>query len=52
MQFDDGLTGVISFDDEGFRSEFEVDVIEVMGHGFEKVSNLYYIINIPKFMLG
>lgn len=40
MEYDDGLTGVISFDEEGFRSQFEVDVIEVMGHGFEKVLRL------------
>lgn len=33
----DGLTGSIKFDDEGFRSEIEVDILEVMAHGFEKV---------------
>ncbi|XP_045498949.1 glutamate receptor ionotropic, kainate 2-like [Colias croceus] len=33
----DGLTGVIKFDEDGFRSEFEVDVLEVMAHGFEKI---------------
>lgn len=33
----DGLTGIVKFDEEGTRSDFEVDVLEVMGHGFEKV---------------
>ncbi|KAJ0183282.1 hypothetical protein K1T71_001258 [Dendrolimus kikuchii] len=33
----DGLTGVIKFDDDGFRSYFEVDVLEVMPYGFDKV---------------
>lgn len=33
----DGLTGVVQFDEEGFRSLFEVDVLEVMAHGLEKV---------------
>lgn len=36
----DGLTGLIQFDEDGFRSEFEIDVLEVMGHGLEKVSTL------------
>ncbi|XP_045449718.1 glutamate receptor ionotropic, kainate 2-like [Melitaea cinxia] len=33
----DGLTGTIKFDNEGVRSEIEVDVLEVMAHGLEKV---------------
>ncbi|KPJ04254.1 Glutamate receptor, ionotropic kainate 2 [Papilio xuthus] len=33
----DGMTGVIKFDEDGLRSDFEVDVLEVMSHGFEKV---------------
>lgn len=33
----DGLTGTIKFDEDGLRSEFEVDVLEVMSHGLEKV---------------
>ncbi|XP_013138195.1 PREDICTED: glutamate receptor ionotropic, kainate 2-like [Papilio polytes] len=33
----DGMTGVIKFDEDGLRSEFEVDVLEVMSHGLEKV---------------
>ncbi|XP_030025495.2 glutamate receptor ionotropic, kainate 3 isoform X3 [Manduca sexta] len=33
----DGLTGIIKFDEDGFRSDFEVDILEVMAHGFEKV---------------
>ncbi|CAK1555309.1 unnamed protein product [Leptosia nina] len=33
----DGLTGLIKFDEDGLRSEFEVDVLEVQSHGFEKV---------------
>ncbi|KPJ19820.1 Glutamate receptor, ionotropic kainate 2 [Papilio machaon] len=32
----DGMTGVIKFDEDGLRSDFEVDVLEVMSHGFEK----------------
>ncbi|XP_034829301.1 glutamate receptor ionotropic, kainate 2-like [Maniola hyperantus] len=35
----DGLTGMIKFDEEGFRSEVEVDVLEVMAHGFEKIGS-------------
>lgn len=31
------MTGIIKFDDEGFRSYFEVDVLEIMPHGLEKV---------------
>lgn len=34
----DGKTGVIKFDEDGLRSEFEVDVLEVMSHGLEKVN--------------
>ncbi|XP_072932711.1 glutamate receptor ionotropic, kainate 3-like isoform X2 [Epargyreus clarus] len=33
----DGLTGIVKFDEDGLRSDFEIDVLEVMGHGFEKV---------------
>ncbi|KAL4716078.1 hypothetical protein ACJJTC_013855 [Scirpophaga incertulas] len=33
----DGLTGMVKFDQDGFRSDFEIDVLEVVGHGFEKV---------------
>lgn len=33
----DGLTGMIKFDEEGFRSDLELEVLEVMAHGFEKV---------------
>lgn len=33
----DGLTGVVQFDEDGFRSDFEIDVLEVMAYGFEKV---------------
>ncbi|XP_068617321.1 glutamate receptor ionotropic, kainate 2-like [Battus philenor] len=33
----DGLTGILKFDEDGLRSDFEVDVLEVMSHGFEKV---------------
>lgn len=33
----DGLTGTIKFDEEGFRSDVEVDVVEVMTYGLEKV---------------
>lgn len=43
----DGLTGIIKFDEDGFRSDFEVDIIEVMGHGFEKVCKsviVYFIL--------
>lgn len=40
----DGLTGSVKFDDEGFRSEIEVDVLEVMAHGLEKVCN-YFIMD-------
>nr|XP_037875496.1 glutamate receptor ionotropic, kainate 2 isoform X2 [Bombyx mori] len=35
----DGMTGIIKFDDEGFRSYFEVDVLEIMPHGLEKVGS-------------
>ncbi|CAH2241761.1 jg16325 [Pararge aegeria aegeria] len=35
----DGLTGMIKFDEEGIRSELEVDILEVMAHGFEKVGS-------------
>ncbi|XP_023937960.2 glutamate receptor ionotropic, kainate 2-like [Bicyclus anynana] len=35
----DGLTGLIKFDEEGLRSELEVDVLEVMAHGFEKIGS-------------
>lgn len=31
------MTGVVKLDEEGLRSEFELDVLEVMGNGFEKV---------------
>ncbi|XP_049872847.1 glutamate receptor ionotropic, kainate 2-like isoform X2 [Pectinophora gossypiella] len=37
MEFD-GMTGLVKFDEEGFRSDFEIDVIELMGHGFDKVA--------------
>ncbi|CAH2982565.1 unnamed protein product [Chilo suppressalis] len=33
----DGLTGLVKFDEDGFRTDFEIDVLEVMAHGFEKV---------------
>ncbi|XP_041979927.1 glutamate receptor ionotropic, kainate 3-like isoform X2 [Aricia agestis] len=33
----DGLSGIINFDEDGFRSEFEVEILEVMAHGLEKV---------------
>ncbi|VVD05444.1 unnamed protein product [Leptidea sinapis] len=33
----DGLTGPIKFDEDGFRSDFEIDVLEVMSHGLEKI---------------
>lgn len=33
----DGLTGTIKFDSDGFRSDFEIEVIEVVAYGFEKV---------------
>ncbi|KAL0830572.1 hypothetical protein ABMA28_002724 [Loxostege sticticalis] len=35
----DGLTGLVKFDEEGFRSDFEVDILEVMAHGLEKVGS-------------
>lgn len=34
---EEGLTGLIKFDDDGFRSDFEVEVLEIMPHGLEKV---------------
>lgn len=33
----DGLTGIIKFDEDGFRSDVEIDVLEVMSYGLEKV---------------
>lgn len=33
----DGLTGLVKFDEEGFRSDFEIDILELMSHGLEKV---------------
>ncbi|CAH0720015.1 unnamed protein product, partial [Brenthis ino] len=33
----DGLTGTIKFDEEGFRSDVEVDIVEVMAYGLEKI---------------
>ncbi|CAG9562718.1 unnamed protein product [Danaus chrysippus] len=33
----DGLTGLIKFNEEGFRTDIELEVFEVMAHGFEKV---------------
>ncbi|XP_022115207.2 glutamate receptor ionotropic, kainate 2 [Pieris rapae] len=33
----DGLSGVIKFDEDGLRSDFEVDILEVTSHGFEKI---------------
>nr|XP_032516938.1 glutamate receptor ionotropic, kainate 2 [Danaus plexippus plexippus] len=33
----DGLTGLIKFNEEGFRTDIEVEVFEVMAHGLEKV---------------
>ncbi|CAH2047181.1 unnamed protein product, partial [Iphiclides podalirius] len=33
----DGLTGIIKFDEDGLRADFEIDVLEVMSHGLEKV---------------
>ncbi|KAI8421749.1 hypothetical protein MSG28_009715 [Choristoneura fumiferana] len=36
---EEGLTGLIKFDDDGFRSDFEVEVLEIMPHGFEKVGS-------------
>lgn len=33
----DGLTGIIKFDEDGFRSEIEIDVLEIMSYGLEKV---------------
>lgn len=38
----DGLTGIIKFDEDGFRSDFEVDILEVMAHGFEKAGTALY----------
>ncbi|XP_063826752.1 glutamate receptor ionotropic, kainate 2-like isoform X1 [Ostrinia nubilalis] len=35
----DGLTGLVKFDEEGFRSDFEIDVLELMAHGLEKVGS-------------
>ncbi|XP_053605086.1 uncharacterized protein LOC128672163 [Plodia interpunctella] len=34
----DGLTGRVRFDEEGFRSNFEIDIIELQTHGFENVA--------------
>ncbi|XP_059057484.1 glutamate receptor ionotropic, kainate 3-like isoform X2 [Achroia grisella] len=34
-----GLTGVVRFDEDGFRSDFEVDIIELQPHGLEKVGS-------------
>lgn len=36
MEFD-GLTGIIKFDEDGLRSEFELEVLEIMTHGVVKV---------------
>ncbi|XP_075975529.1 glutamate receptor ionotropic, kainate 2-like [Anticarsia gemmatalis] len=33
----DGLTGIVKFDEDGFRSEIEIDVLEAMTYGLEKV---------------
>ncbi|KAH9630498.1 hypothetical protein HF086_000711 [Spodoptera exigua] len=33
----DGLTGIIKFDEDGFRSDVEIDVLEVMSYGLDKV---------------
>ncbi|XP_013190560.2 glutamate receptor ionotropic, kainate 2-like [Amyelois transitella] len=34
----DGLTGLVKFDEDGFRSDFELDIMELQSHGFEKVA--------------
>ncbi|CAG5028258.1 unnamed protein product [Parnassius apollo] len=34
-----GLTGPVKFNEDGLRSDFEVDVLEVMSHGFEKIGS-------------
>lgn len=34
----DGVTGLIKFDENGFRSDFELDVFEIMTHDIVKVS--------------
>lgn len=33
----DGLSGIIKFDEDGFRSDVEIDVLEVMTYGLDKV---------------
>ncbi|KAJ8723326.1 hypothetical protein PYW08_003238 [Mythimna loreyi] len=33
----DGLTGLIKFDEDGFRSELEIDVLEIRTYGLDKV---------------
>ncbi|CAH0586967.1 unnamed protein product [Chrysodeixis includens] len=33
----DGLTGIVRFDEDGFRSDVEIDVLEVMSYGLDKV---------------
>ncbi|XP_037969552.2 glutamate receptor ionotropic, kainate 3 isoform X1 [Plutella xylostella] len=33
----DSLTGLIKFDEDGFRSDFEMEIVELMPHGLEKV---------------
>lgn len=33
----DGLTGIIKFDENGLRSDFEIEVLEVTSYGLEKV---------------
>lgn len=33
----DGMTGIVKFDEDGFRSEVEIDVLEAMSYGLDKV---------------
>lgn len=34
-----GLTGVIKFDNQGFRSNFELDIIELTKNGLQKIGS-------------
>lgn len=39
----DGFTGMIKFDEDGFRSDIEIDVLEVKTYGLDKVNYILII---------
>ena len=41
-----GLTGRIKFDENGLRTDFELEIVELKKHGLEKVSHLTSLINL------